>query len=259
LSGLLSILREAPLLLLSPHFDDAALSCAALLAREEPIDVLTVFAGEPVPPRQGEWDRVTGFPDSTESRRVRLAEEQAAFADTPHRLAFLNLIESEYLTAPRTRNDAEPIAVAVDDWLEQNPGGAIAAPAGAGRLPGSLRAKVRRLMGHYVAFRHPDHVFLRNAALDALVPRPGARTVLYDEFPYLLERPADGEVGHIARSRGLSAELIAAPVDRHAKASRISVYTSQMPHLTFRGRRVDLAENLPEDERYWILISKAAR
>jgi hypothetical protein len=259
LSGLSSILHEAPLLLLSPHFDDVALSCAALLAREKPIDVLTVFAGEPVPPRQGKWDRVTGFSDSTESRRVRQAEEQAAFADTPHRLAFLDLVESEYLAGPRTQKDAESIAAAVVDWLEQKPGGAIAVPAGAGRLPGPLRAKVRRLMGDYVAFRHPDHVFLRDAALDAAVSRPGARAVLYDEFPYLLERAGDGEVRHIARSRGLSAELIVAPVDPRAKASRISVYTSQVPHLTLQGRRVDLAENLPEEERYWILHSKAAR
>lgn len=259
MSGLSSSLREAPLLLLSPHFDDAALSCAALLAREKPIDVLTVFAGEPMPPRQGKWDRVTGFADSTDSRRVRKAEEQAAFADTPHKLAFLDLIESEYMSGPREQDDAAPIAAAVVGWLEQNPGGAISAPAGAGRLPGLLRAKARRLMGDYVAFRHPDHVFLRDAALDAVVSRPGAWAVLYDEFPYLFERAADGEVLRIARSRGLAAELVVTPVDPRAKALRISVYTSQVPHLAFRGRRVDLAENLPEEERYWILHSKNAR
>ena len=32
-----------PLLLVSPHLDDAALSCAALLERDEPITVLDVF------------------------------------------------------------------------------------------------------------------------------------------------------------------------------------------------------------------------
>jgi LmbE family N-acetylglucosaminyl deacetylase len=254
LAGLPSILRESPLLVFSPHFDDAALSCAALIARKEPIDVLTVFAGQPDSPRQGAWDRLTGFSDSTESNRVRRAEEQAAFAGSPHRLAFLDLVELEYLTGPRTRDDAEPIAAAVSGWLDENPHGVVALPAGAGRRSG-LITRARRRMGVRVPLRHRDHVFVRDAALDAVPFHLGAEAVLYEEFPYLWGGAADGEVRLIARRRGLSAELIVTSVDTRAKASGISVYTSQVPHLTVQARRVDLAENLPEKERYWILHS----
>src|SRR5436305_1067911 len=86
-AGLPRTLREEPLLLVSPHPDDAALSCAALLARVEPIDVLTVFAGSPDPPSQGSWDRVTGFVDSTESSGDgrRTATSTATCAMAPSR------------------------------------------------------------------------------------------------------------------------------------------------------------------------------
>ena len=46
---------EGRLLILSPHLDDAALSCAALIERDRAADVLTVFDGEPDPPRAGAW------------------------------------------------------------------------------------------------------------------------------------------------------------------------------------------------------------
>src|SRR5262249_12184752 len=193
-AGLPRTLREEPLLLLSPHPDDVALSCAALLARAEPIDVLTVFAGSPDPPRQGSWDRVTGFVDSNESRPVRLAEERAAFAGGPHRLALLDVLEAQYLTGPRPPGDARPIAAAVVGWLEPHPRGLVAAPAGAGRAPQRLRTRVRRLVGAgstYTPARHPDHVFVRDAVLDVLQSREDARPVLYEEFPYLWTRAAD--------------------------------------------------------------------
>jgi hypothetical protein len=99
-------------------------------------------------------------------------------------------------------------------------------------------------------------VFVRDAALDAVASYPTARTVLYEEFPYLWGEVADVEVGRITRSRGLLAECAVVPIDRASKAARIAVYASQAPHLSVRGKRVDLAENLPEEERYWILLNR---
>src|SRR5437879_5957076 len=103
------MLYERPLLLLSPHFDDAVLSCAALLARERPLDVLTIFTGVPNPPRQSAWDRTTGFADSTQSVAARRAEEQAAFSGGRHGLAFLDLLETEYVSEALGPETTEPI------------------------------------------------------------------------------------------------------------------------------------------------------
>src|SRR5262249_41968225 len=89
-----------PLLLVSPHMDHAALSCHALLDREEPVDVLTVFAGRPDPPRQGDWDRACGFRDSSEATAARLEEERRALSGTAHRLSLLTLLESQHVEGP---------------------------------------------------------------------------------------------------------------------------------------------------------------
>jgi LmbE family N-acetylglucosaminyl deacetylase len=256
--GLSQILLDSPMLVLSPHFDDAALSCAALIAREKPVDVLTVFAGEPDPPRQGEWDRLTGFSDSTESNRARRAEENAAFAGSPHRLAFLDLVELDYLAGPRVPDDAKTIATAASRWLEEYADGVVAVPAGAGQIAGPI-TRLRRRLGVQIPLRHLDHIFVRDAALDAVPFHSGAEAVLYEEFPYLWGRPADAEVRLVARTRGLSVEQIVAPIDPRAKASRISVYASQVPYLSVQGKRVDLPETLPEEERYWVLRSGASK
>ncbi len=47
-------LPSGPLLIVSPHLDDAVFSCSALLGRGEPAEVLVAFAGFPNPPHNGE-------------------------------------------------------------------------------------------------------------------------------------------------------------------------------------------------------------
>ena len=64
---------EGRVLIVSPHLDDAAFSCAALLDRPRPADVLTVFAGTPDPPRRTSWDKRTGFDDSDAAMTARLS------------------------------------------------------------------------------------------------------------------------------------------------------------------------------------------
>jgi hypothetical protein len=168
-------------------------------------------------------------------------------------LVLLDVVEEQYLTGPRPPADAKPIAAAVVDWLEHHPRGAVAAPAGAGRAPRRLPTRVRRLVGRDTPTRHPDHLFVRDAVLDALESRVDARPVLYEEFPYLWGQAADREVERVVRGRGLTAEHVVVPLDRLVKAARIGIYATQTPHLDVRGRHVDYLEDLPEHERFWLL------
>lgn len=252
-------LASAPLLVVSPHLDDAALSCAALLGREQPADVLTVFAGDPDPPRQGSWDRTTGFANSADSMPARRAEERAAFAGSRHRLHLLDLLEGQHLPGPRPAADGERIAAAVMRWYDRTGSGVVALPAGAGLTPGRLRARLRRIAGaRSWPTQHPDHLFTRDAALGVLVPLVDVQLVLYEEFPYSCAKGAADVASRLARRHGFAADCIAVRVDRDAKAARIGIYATQVRHLGVDGRRIDRAEDLPSEERYWVLTRQEA-
>ena len=245
-------LPQGRLLIMAPHLDDAALSCAALIARSEPVDVLTVFAGEPDPPQRGDWDRITGFASSAESIPARLAEEQEAFAGTHHRLSTLRLLELQYVDEPRPRVEARVVAEAIRAWVAEGDG-TVAIPVGAGWRPGRLRSRLERYWPPRLPAFHPDHVFVRDAALAGLRDQPRAPVLLYEELPYRFGGRAEREAARVSTAAGREAELIVATVDRTAKAKRIANYASQVPHLTVDGARLDDAGALPRDERYWLL------
>ena len=247
------------LLLVSPHLDDAALSCAALIERPEPIDVLTVFAGEPDPPRQGSWDNLTGFPSSRHSMAARRDEDAAAFSGTPHSMRTMSLLELQYHdVSSRASEDAAIIADALGAWADDG-GGTVALPAGAGRRRSRLRARIERTIGpRGGTLPHEDHVFLRDAGLAALVRRRDVTMLLYEELPYAWGGRAERAVADAARPWGLNPAEIRLPVDRIAKARRIGAYASQVPHFWGDGRRLDDPDALPPVERYWRLLRQPA-
>lgn len=244
-------LSEAPILLLEPHFDDAALSCAALLDRQEPLDVLTVFAGDPESPRRGSWDELAGFVDSTAALSARREEHASAFAGSPHRLRALALVEQQYLDGPRPHADLAAIGREVTEWAARNPRGLVALPAGAGwTAPGVVR-RLARLAGRDRVRPHHAHLLVRDAALAALSNEWAP--LLYEELPYLLGGSADRAADAAARRAGRDALELAEPVDLDRKAARIAHYASQLPLISPEGRQLDDPAALPPVERYWLL------
>jgi hypothetical protein len=232
---------EGRVLIVSPHLDDAALSCAALLDRPQGADVLTVFAGSPDPPRQGHWDARTGFASSAEAMAARLEEDQAALGSSPGALLRLNLLDVQYLDGDRDPAEAQVVTTEVERWLGSGGEGCVALPAGAGRAGESGRGPAR----------HPDHVFVRDALLPALARHPRAGLLLYEELPY--------RWGGRARAPELGRwEYIELPVDRERKAARNAVYASQVAHLTSSGKRLDLPADLPAEECYLLLATRAS-
>src|ERR1700684_3438790 len=71
---------RAPLLLLSPHWDDAVFDCWALLTDPAELHVINVFAGIPQVGRLTRWDRITGAVESAARARERIAEDADALA-----------------------------------------------------------------------------------------------------------------------------------------------------------------------------------
>ncbi|MDQ3777804.1 MAG: PIG-L family deacetylase [Actinomycetota bacterium] len=245
------------ILVVSPHLDDAALSCDVLLARDEPTDVLTVFAGTPDPPRRGFWDATCGFRDSAESMRVRKREEQAALAGDARRLLFLDLLDGQYVEGSRGAVDADPIVQAVANWVEVARAGTVALPAGAGSAPSPWH-RITALFGRSGGPEpHADHLFVRDVVLRSV--RPQRAVILYEELPYSWGGRADRAASRAATANGYGVTPVEAAVDPARKAARISAYASQIPHLSPPSRRLDDPRVLPPVERYWRLEAAERR
>jgi LmbE family N-acetylglucosaminyl deacetylase len=246
-----------PLLLVSPHLDDAVFSCGALVERTEPIDVVTVFAGAPDPPRQGWWDHECGFASSAESMPARYAEDEAAFAGTPHPRSYLSLLELQY-AEDRSGEEKDVIAAAIRDWVSEHTAGTVVLPAGAGCSTKLTARWLRRLRRESCSPpQHPDHLLVRDVGLQALRDSDAA-PVLYEEVPYLWGSAADREAERAAAGGGRRAVLFELEVDRGRKAERIAAYASQIPYMSPSHGRLDEEEILPRSERYWRLERRAS-
>ncbi|WP_369142643.1 PIG-L deacetylase family protein [Streptomyces sp. R44] len=197
-----------PMLVLSPHLDDAVLSCGALLGwagRRAPVTVATLFTEAAPPPytlsarqylkRAGARDAQELFADRrAEDRRVlelldadwrhvglvdglfrrlpRIGPGTARLSRVLPELAHVYPTYRLHLSRGRVSSyDAETLRVAgevVDALLPARSGGLVLAPLGVGG--------------------HADHVLARTVA-----ERSGRRVVYYSEFPFNQTAAADAE------------------------------------------------------------------
>ena len=143
---------------LSPHFDDAVLSCWHVLSAPGPVVVVNVFAR--VPPIGGPlgwWDERTGATDSAARARERERENEAALAIAGRSAINLDLLEAQHRRKPAAVDVvAERIAREVDGC------DVLSAPA--------------------VLGAHDDHVLVRDAALR--LGSEGVRVTLYADLPH---------------------------------------------------------------------------
>jgi LmbE family N-acetylglucosaminyl deacetylase len=148
--------------ILSPHFDDAVLSCWQLLAGSADVTVVNVFTAEPpagTPPPW--WDRATGASDPVERMRERHREDAAALALVGRSSVELGLLDDQYRSSQLALRE-----VVQRITLELAPQAIIHAP---GAFDG-----------------HPDHVLVRDAALE--LARAGRAVVLYADLPHASAR-----------------------------------------------------------------------
>ena len=235
----IEIARSA-VVMLSPHLDDAVLSCGALLAHLAcwcPVTVVTVFTAAAPPP----WSlparrqlRAAGVADAEVLFEQRRAEDTAVLAEV----------------------GAAGVHLGLRDALFRRVGEAAAGPPGAGRrwayptfrfdaargrvasadagLPAEVGARIGEVIqasGAQLVFaplgigRHVDHLITRGA-----VQGLGPRTVYYSDFPY--SERALPDPGFIRR-----AALVPHPwlPGRTENANRIAGYRTQLPGLFPHG------------------------
>jgi hypothetical protein len=248
-------LPDGPLLVVSPEPGDAALSCAALLDRVEPLTVLDVFTLVPEPDQSTEWDRAAGFESAAAAMAAREQEESDAFADTFHEVLAVDLLAQRYRTGARDATDERRFRRALEGWVGRVGSCAVVLPAGAGIAAGATdgiasRARVA-LGGRRPMPTDPDHLWVRDTATRILRPNAQVELWLYEELPHLEARPADRAVSLFARWCERRAEPLVVSVDRARKAARLGTYATMVPGRLGSARR--LAHRLPRTERYWAL------
>jgi LmbE family N-acetylglucosaminyl deacetylase len=149
---------DAPMVILSPHLDDAVLSAWSVLTGPEDVVVLNVFAGVPedgVPPR---WDRVVRARDSRELVRERIAEDEEALAVAGRKPVNLSLLDGQYRDGDPSDLDAAVTA---------------AVPTASSlHAPAAIRG-------------HRDHELVRDVALE-LGAHAGIPVALYADLPYAI-------------------------------------------------------------------------
>jgi LmbE family N-acetylglucosaminyl deacetylase len=205
---------QEPLVVVSPHLDDAVLSLGASIARAaragRRIEVLTVFAGVPESTKPaGGWDRRGGFATEGDAVTARRLEDREACSIVGAEPSWLSFSEADY-AGPR---DEEAVWAAVADAVEQ---------AHAALVPGFPLANA-------------DHAWIARALLRR--PLPCSRVGLYAEQPYRYrERKQQRRlrVPEFLARPGLRWTRPAASIaDRRTKRRAILAYRSQMPLLGF--------------------------
>jgi LmbE family N-acetylglucosaminyl deacetylase len=256
-------------LFLSPHLDDAALSCGGTIARlaaaEEPVLVVTVFAGDPDLDRLSPFAREThvAWGDPAAPYAARRAEDRAAMARlgaTPLHLGFRDAIyRTDAAGAPiYTSNQAlfgPPHAA--DELLID-------------RLEAALRPLVCRLDPTvlYIPLgvgRHADHQLVAQAALRLLSPVETAPELWWvEDFPYaaggLPEHAPDSVAGAQARWGEGAWRSRDVAIDPEVKIEAVGRYVSQVPLLfedreamawAVRDYAASLSTGLAYAERFW--------
>jgi len=101
-----------PLFVVSPHLDDAVLSCGATLALHPGSTVCTVFAGKPKQAMSTPWDGEAGFPDSDVAMMQRYVEDETALSRCGALGLHLPFLDSQYENSPTPHDIADALCEA---------------------------------------------------------------------------------------------------------------------------------------------------
>lgn len=194
-----------PVVIVSPHFDDAVLSCGQLMAGRPDTVVVTVFGGTPRDTSLRPYDRLCGFVDAAQAMRARRAEDERAVRELGGSTVHLEFVDDQY---------GEPNDFV--DLVEQ--------------LSGVVASVSPEYVLAPVGLAHPDHQEVTRAAFGAVEWR---RLRFYEElparvlWPELVPSQLEQLVGYYAEwpVRLERAYLGTGPLERKVHAAR--EYVSQ--------------------------------
>lgn len=221
-------------LVVSPHLDDAAFSCAHLLAGADDALVVTVFAGAPdrYPDPLGAWDLACGYRPGDDIVTDRRREDDEALAALGARGEQLDFVDRQYRVDKRC--DVKTISRRIETSLDAFDPTVVLAP---------------------LAIQHPDHRAALRATL-ALRSRNHDRRVwaVYGEYPYVW-RQQDRTVRRLAHLRTAGyrvTPVLSLPRAPEAKVAALQSYRSQLTGMDFGP----LDDIVAAPEQIWRLDDK---
>jgi LmbE family N-acetylglucosaminyl deacetylase len=237
-----------PLIILSPHLDDAALSCGAVMtyaASRTSVTVITLFTEAGQPPHTFSARRYlkqVGAQSAQSLYRRRRAEDRAALEPIGVTCVHVGLAEALFRRRPPPRPWA-PCARLLPELAHIYPiyrrhitSGRIASPD-AGTLHDVCDVVARAadagpsvVLAPLAVGAHVDHVLVRTAA-----ERSGAQVVYYSDFPYNRRHLPDGD---FLRRNGLIETRWSLLVEK--KADLVRAYQTQVQAL-FQGGHIPVA------------------
>jgi LmbE family N-acetylglucosaminyl deacetylase len=149
---------SGPVVVLSPHLDDAVLSTWSVISDTRDVAIVNVFAGVPESPAPPRWDRLAGASDSRAHMRARLEEDRAALALAGRSATNLPFLDRHYRAGDPA---ADELTGAIGEAVPA--ASRLFAPAGIGG--------------------HRDHELVRDVALE-LCRSARLPISLYAELPY---------------------------------------------------------------------------
>lgn len=169
---------------MSPHFDDAVLSCWSVLTGPREVEVVNVFTSAPA---RGtglhEGELLTGAHDALSRARERATEDGASLATVGARIHNLDLLEyPHWMANGRARRRWRTVARRVAQRRSR------AFVGDEDRLREAMEATLPHLDGQAHVYApaalggHPDHELVREIGCRLL--RRGARVSFYADQPY---------------------------------------------------------------------------
>jgi LmbE family N-acetylglucosaminyl deacetylase len=203
-----------PILVVSPHCDDAVFACGQLLAAYPGSLVVTVFAGRPpagIP--LPEWDQAAGFQPGDDVVGARRAEDRAALNVLAAEPVWLDFCDSQYRCSPSINE----VGTALHEVI------AMANPC-----------SVFFPLGLF----HSDHQLVHDAVLPLLRQDPKRLWFVYAEALYRCIPGLVNEKLHLCTATGLQPESVVLPVhaDGARKSEAVHCYRSQLRALRTPGR-----------------------
>ena len=218
-----------PVLVISPHLDDAVLSCGQLIKSRHDTTIMTVLAGFPPGTHAGWSGRTTGLPVARDANLKRREEDQRASHALGARTTWIDLPAQEYGPAESPSERVLEIRRAV-----------VAAVA----------ATEVRSVFLPLGITHSDHVTVSDVALLAVLDS-NLESYVYMDMPYGQARPGRvrRRLRHIRRTFAVD-PLISFTGDLETKAEAVKAYSSQVGELE-QGFGRYFNRIFTDPEKYW--------